>query len=109
MDYHVFTYYLRTDEIRDLSYHLDPNAEDLNQLFFAPARMMGDVSLVLNSKVLLPVAEAIGKSALDVLVDRVKTWLETRPEDRTVQIFGSDEEIVRVVKTGKEIRRQYFI
>jgi hypothetical protein len=109
MDYEVFTYYLTTDEIRDLSYHLDPKAEDLNQLLSAPARMVRAVSLVLNSRVLLPVAGAIGKSALDVLVDRVKNWLATRPEDRTVQIFGPDDEIVRIVKTGKEIRREYFI
>ena len=58
-----------------------------------------------HSNVLLPAAGAVGKSVLDVLVDRVKTWLATRPGNRKVVVlFGPDNEVVQIVKTGKEIR-----
>ena len=58
-----------------------------------------------HSNVLLPAAGAVGKSVLDVLVDRVKTWLATRPGNRKVVVlFEPDKEVVQIVKTGKEIR-----
>jgi hypothetical protein len=59
-----------------------------------------------HSSVILPIAGAVGKSALDVLADRVRKWLESRPEDeeRAVRIFGPDNKVVTVVKMGKEIR-----
>ena len=47
---------------------------------------------------------AVGQEALDVLADSMKKWLGTRPEDQTVEIYGPDDKVVRIVKTGKKIR-----
>jgi hypothetical protein len=62
----------------------------------------------LNWTVLLPtagpIAGALGKSGLDILADVVKEWLATQPKDRTVEIYGPDGEVVRIVRMGKEIR-----
>jgi hypothetical protein len=49
----------------------------------------------------------VEKSELDVLVDRMKKWLETQSRDREVDVYsGPDDVVVRIVKTGKEIRTE---
>ena len=111
--YIVVAYDLNADEIRVLAHGL--NAIDLNvtygMLHDLGRRVYGELMMkevaefgLRHSAVLLPIAGAVGQKVLDVLVDRAKTWLATRPEDGTVQIFGPDNEVVRIVKTGKEIR-----
>jgi len=62
-----------------------------------------------NAKVLLPIAGAIGKSVLDVIVDRVKKWLDGRPkeEDREVDIYGPDGSVVSVVKVNGKIETKF--
>lgn len=59
-----------------------------------------------QAKLPLPIAGAIGKSVLDVIVDRVQKWMEQRPEDRTVYIFGPDNAVISVVKKNREIRKE---
>jgi hypothetical protein len=60
------------------------------------------VEFSLSSKVLLLIAGAIGKSALDVLVDRVTKWLEeTRSGDGELNIFGPDNKVVLMIKRAK--------
>ena len=86
---------LTADEIRDLRRHL-------GLVDTAGRNRMGRP---LTKVLLVPFAGAIDKKPVDVLVDRVKEWLSTRTlEDRNVEIYGPDNKVVRVVKTGKEIQ-----
>lgn len=107
--YRVLTTDLTGYEIKDLIYHLDPDATDSESFrreYWGDAHVVKELFEfgLKHSTVLLPIAGAIGKSALDALVERVQKWLATRPEDRTVEIYGPDKKVVRIVKTGKEIR-----
>ena len=108
--YRVVAGDLTNNEIRDLSHllHADVNfgpceCEDPNDI---PLLKEPVEFWLKHSNVLLPTAGAVGKAGLDVLVDILKKWLEARPEveDRKVDIYGPDYEVVRIVKTGKEIR-----
>ena len=86
---------LTADEIRDLRRHL-------GLVDTASRNCMGRP---LTKVLLVPFAGAIDKKSVDVLVDRVKEWLSTRTlEDRNVEIYGPDNKVVRVVKTGKGIQ-----
>ena len=112
-EFRVVTFELTDVEIQKLSDHLDADATHIRE----PEQLRDDVLYselpnllrviefgLKQSSVLHPVAGAVGKSALDVVVDRVKKWLEKRREDRQVVILGPDGQRVRIVKTGKEIR-----
>jgi hypothetical protein len=111
--YIVVAHDLNADEIRVLAHDL--NAIDLNVMYGMlhdlGRQVHGDLTMKevvefgrQHSHVLLPLAGAVGQKVLDALVERVKTWLATRPEDRTVQILGPDDEVVGIVKTGKKIQ-----
>jgi hypothetical protein len=54
-----------------------------------------------HSHVLFPYIGAVGKSALDVVVDKVKKLLATRPDDRIAKIYGGDGRVVLVAKRAK--------
>jgi hypothetical protein len=85
------------DEIRDLRRHLG--------LVDTASRGIGNpMGVPLTRVLLVPIAGAIDKNALDVLVDRAKYCLATRPRDRKVEIYAPDNKGVRIVQTGKEIR-----
>ena len=110
--YRVVTSGLTDDEIDDFSDRLDADATKSFKVFCRdPSPMFLATSVefcVQYSSVLSPMASAVGKAGLDVLVDKVKKWLANRPvhEDRTVEIFGPDNQVVRIVKTGKKIRTE---
>jgi len=91
--YRVLASDLTADEIQDLCEHL-----------FANARAILEESSNALVEVLLPVTKINGKSLLDVLVDRVKEWLATRSEDQKVLVYGPDNEVVLIQKTGDELR-----
>jgi hypothetical protein len=112
MDYVVRAFALTADEVKDLRLILGTNATTVG-LVTEPDDAYNALSLVWvpvefglkhSGSVLLPIAGAIGKSALDLPVDRVKEWLATRPGNRRVEIYGPDNQVVRIVKNGEEIR-----
>jgi hypothetical protein len=101
-EYHVRTFNLPASDYRELRDEVHPEGELTHALSGGGA---GTVyyDFHIQAKYLLPIAGAIGKSILDVIVDRVKGWLARRPEDRTVEIFGPDDTVVTVVKLGKKV------
>lgn len=77
--------------------------EQSKSLTFAGGPGHEILHMLLDEKVILPVAGVIGKSVWDLVVDRAKNWLARRPEDRKVEILGPDGTVVSLVKKGKEI------
>jgi hypothetical protein len=97
---------LTTDEIRDLRRHLGlPDTASRDIVNRLPQKGERSRCAILTRALLVPLAGLIDKKILDVHVDKVKRWLD-RPEvqDRKVEIYGPDDKVVRIVKTGKEIR-----
>jgi hypothetical protein len=94
-EFRVRTSGLKNAEYEELRDCVAPNAKFTTSLGgggFTP-----HYDFFLQGKVLLPIAGAIGKSVLDLIVDRVKKWLAQRPEERTVDTYGSDGTVVSVV------------
>jgi hypothetical protein len=43
-------------------------------------------------------AKSAGKKVLDVLADKLKSWLEQKPNVKEITLYGPDGEVVKVVK-----------
>jgi len=102
LKFRVLTFGLKNAEYEELRDSVAPDAKFTTSLGgggFTP-----HYDFFFQAKFLLPVAGAIGKSILDVIVDRVKIWLAKRPEDRKIEIYGPDGTVVSVVKTGATIQ-----
>jgi len=62
-------------------------------------------SLVVQAKHFAPyLLGAVGKLVSDVIAARVKDWLAKRPEDRKIEIYGPNDEVVSVVKVKNDIQ-----
>ena len=99
-EYHIRSLGLRSKDYEQLRDAVHPQGQ-LTQALCGPGHAYYD--FFVNSKILLPVAGALGKSVLDVIVDRVKEWLKNRPDDNTVEIFSPDNKVLSVVKIGQKI------
>ena len=112
--YRVVTSGLTDDEIEDFGDRLDADATKSFKVFCrdpSPIFLAESVEFCVKySSVLRPMAGAVGKAGLDVLVDSVKNWLANRPEheDRTVEIFGPDNEVVRIVNRQRDTNLEFI-
>jgi hypothetical protein len=100
-EYRVLTFGLKNVEYEELRDKVASEAKFTTSLGgggFTP-----HYDFFFQAKVLLPIAGAIGKSVLDVIVDRVKDWVKRRPEDRTIDIYGPNGSVVSVVKVKGKI------
>jgi hypothetical protein len=99
--YRVLTFGLTNSDYEELRDEVAPEAKFTTS--FGGGGFTPHYDFFFNAHVLLPIAGAIGKSVLDVIVDRVKEWLKRRPEDRTIEVYGPDGTVVSVIKVGAHI------
>jgi len=100
-EYRIRSLGLRSKDYEQLRDAVHPQGK-LTQALCGPGHAYYD--FVVGSKILLPIAGALGKSVLDVIVDRVKEWIKNRPDDNTVEIVAPDNKtVVSVVKIGQKI------
>ena len=106
LEYSVRTEGLSNSEYEELRDAVVPDARFTQALFGAGVHG-AYYSFIFSEKVLLPIAGAIGKSILDLIVFRVKTWLKHRPEDRTIDIYGPDGTVISIVKKEGKISEEH--